>query len=369
VELPQTTKGGNMLSQRITGGTTTNIDLTGYEMNFAPQNTTTYTIKVIKKAHSGAVNIPGGTSVRVTLDFTNMDYELAKGFFGEQTANIPSQTIQVDPFNPLDKGTVSLADPRLSFEVVNEYGIPVNVQFVSLTASKTGSPATKTIQLSANPVDVSFPTVVGDSAKTVVNVVNAKELLDFKPDQFFYKINAVINKGVSPSTANFCEDQAVLKVRFKADVPLYGKASDIELRDTTDFDLSDIETSDIEALFIRANISNQLPIGARLQLYITDSQYKPIDSLFTNAQATSLVPSSTVNAQGELASPGTFVDDIPIEKSKVNNLLKGKYIIVAARLATTSNADGTQPDVKFKAAYKMNVKFGVRATLNLKADL
>lgn len=366
VELPEFSKNGVAFAQRISGNQT--IDLTGYDAEFN-NDVTDIRLTIIQKAHTSSIVIPPGTIVTVTLSFQELDFEFVTGFFGVQPADIAAQTISVDPFNPLGKsGSIAIADPRLSFIVVSEYGIPVEVNFTTLEARKAGN-APVNIQLSdSNPIQVPGPLTPGDSTKKVVTILNPRQLLDYSPDQFFYKIDAIINNGLT-SGNNFCADTAKLKVRFRAEVPLYGTASDIILSDTTEIDISDIENSDIESLFIKANIINELPLDARFQLYLADDRNRIIDSIFTNEQAEAIIAPSNVNAAGELVSPGLYNDEIPVASSKVNKIFEARKLILVARMHTVKNADGTQPDVKFKADYTMNVKLGLRAELNVKADL
>jgi hypothetical protein len=252
--------------------------------------------------------------------------------------------------------------------VVNEYGIPVDVTFDVLEARKAGNPSIPVQLSAASPIDVESPAIPGDSAKTIVSVVGAKALLDYSPDQFYYKIHARINRGIATGD-NFCADTAVLKVRFRAEVPLYGRGSNIVLSDTTDIDISDIESSDVESLFIKAKIANELPLDARFQLYLADDRAVVIDSIFTNEEAEDIVPPSTVNANGELASAGVYDDEIPVPGAKVNKIFQARKLILVARMHTIRNAHGTYPDVKFKADYTMNVKLGLRAELKANVDL
>ncbi len=366
VELPDFIKNGAAFSQRISGGT--NLDLTGYDAKFN-NDVTSLKLTIIQKAHTAPVVITPGTRVQVNLGFTNLDFEFAEGFFGDQTANIPEQTISVDPFTPSSNtGTISIADPKLSFIVVNEYGIPVDVTFDALEARKAGSPSVPVQLSAASPINVTSPTTPRDSAKTTVSVVNAKALLDYSPNQFYYRIHARINRGIVTGD-DFCADTAKLKVRFRAEVPLYGTASNIILSDTTDIDISDIESSDVESLFIKAKIVNEIPLDARFQLYLADERAVIIDSIFTNDEAEDIVAPSTVNASGELASAGVYDDEIPVPSAKVNKIFQARKLILVARMHTVRNADGTYPDVKFKANYTMNVRLGLRAELKVNVDL
>ena len=91
-------------------------------------------------------------------------------------------------------------------------------------------------------------------------------------------------------------------------------------------------------------------------------------SLFTTAQ-TAIVKASTVNAQGELQSPSVLIQEIQITKETLDKIFTAKKLIIKARANTVKDSNGNQPDVKFKAAYKMSVNFGLKAKLKLEYDL
>ena len=183
----------------------------------------------------------------------------------------------------------------------------------------------------------------------------------------YYKITARINEGLT-SGNNFCADTSKMRVNFKAEIPIYGKASDIVLADTFAIDLSSTKSSTIESGSVLTKVTNELPLDAFIQLYLANDQTIIFDSLFTTAQ-TAIVKASTVNAQGELQSPSVLIQEIQITKEKLDKIFTAKKLIIKARANTVKDSNGNQPDVKFKAAYKMSVNFGLKAKLKLEYDL
>lgn len=332
-------------------------------------NTFPLEIALFEKPHASSVTIANPTTATVKIDFTALDFQYIKGFFGDQTTvNIPAETIDFNAFgNALSKAKVSFAAPKLSFKVSNDYGIPTNVTFNPLEVRKNNGTKLNVLLNPASPLSINIPAQLGLSANTDVGITNAKPIADFAPDQFYYKISARINQGLV-SGNNFCADTSKIRVNFKAEIPLYGKASDIVLADTFAIDLSTTKQSSVESGAILAKINNELPLDAFIQLYLTDDKSIIFDSLLTTAQ-TALVKSSTVTNLGDLQSAGVTNQEIPITKDKLDKIFKAKKIIVKAKLNTTKNTGGSQPDVKFKAAYKMNVNFGLKAKLKLEYDL
>lgn len=365
VSLLSFTKNGLALNQTLqSGATPQTISIAGYKGVF---DNNLFSANVSVSATSGASPsaIPAGTRLNLTLEFNSLNFDYIKGFFGEQTTDLPDETLAIGAFdNVFDDIEVSLASPRISFVVVNQYGIPVTVIFNSLEArNSTGS---LPVALNpSSPINAAFPTVIGESALTTVSVTNAKELLDFAPTEFFYSVSATINQGLSDGD-NFCENDSELSVRMSVEVPFIGHASNIVISDTLDIDLSDLKESDIESAAIRINAINQLPIDASLQLYLLTDNFVVLDSLLdpTNGNNQILVGAET-DLTGTPTTAGVFEDDIEINQTKINKLFETKKIIIAARLQTADNPK----DVKFRSTDKLSVKLGLKAKVKLNVDL
>jgi hypothetical protein len=129
-----------------------------------------------------------------------------------------------------------------------------------------------------------------------------------------------------------------------------------------------MKETEIEKTFLKANILNQFPLEAFLQVYLADENYTHMDSLLS-PQFTNIIRSGKVTAQGELMEEGIFNEEIPISKEKISKIFKAKYLIIAAKMNTTKAANGTQPYVLFKPEYKLKMKFGLRVDLKIKKEL
>jgi hypothetical protein len=369
VKLPSFTKNGVAFQTRITpSGLASILPLQDYVASLN-NNTFPLDITLIEKTHSGSVTIASNTKANIKIDFNGVDFKYVKGFFGDQTVtDVPEDIIEFTTFGEAwSKAHVSFADPKLSFTVSNDYGIPTQVTFSPIEAQKNNG-STLAVGLNpASPIAVNSPTVLGQSATTNVTITNAKALIDFVPDKLKYKVGARINQGLT-SGNNFCADTSKINVNFKAEIPLYGKASGIVLADTFAIDLSDTDNSNIESGALKIKIQNELPLDAFVQLYLADDKNIIFDSLFTTAQ-TAIIKASTVSANGELLTAGVFDQLIDISKDKLNKLFTAKQMIVKAKMNTTKDATGAQVDVKFKTSYKMSVNFGLKAKLKLEVDL
>lgn len=342
------------------------VQLGDYTM-FVTNNKFDLKLVLVIKQHSTPVTIVSGTSVNIQLNFQAMDFRYLKGFFGFQTVPLPPETIEVGAFeNAFDEADVSLAQPKINFTVVSDYGVPCKVDFKSLEARKAGA-ALAVLLNPANPVTITSPTSLGTSATTSVSVTNVKELLDFAPTEFYYQADARINDGVS-SGNNFLADTSKLRLKLNLEVPLYGHASNILVQDTVDLDWSDVDQSQIEKAALKLKLTNEMPLDGSVQFFLTDKNYVVLGTLLSDTQ-TNVIKGSTVNATGDLQTAGVYDNTIELDKTKIDRIFEAVHIIIVANLSTSRDAAGNFPNVKFKADYRLSIEAGILTNLKLNVKL
>lgn len=357
---------GQALNVRVSTGNTS-IPLAGYTYTSTTSNQINLQVTLIAKARTVPITIDNNTNITIGLTLTNLDFRYIKGFFGDQTTSTPKQTIAISAFgNSLlsTKTTVSFKQPTITFTTVNDYGVPLQINFTTLQGEKKG----RTIDLTtfpASPIDVNSPVVLGTWATTTVAVSNVTEVVNFAPTSLMYQVSGRINAGLTTGT-NFMADTSKMRVKMHMEVPLYGNATNIVLADTTEINLSSLKETQIQQASLQANIINQIPLDANVQIYLTDKNYTVLDSLIAPNQ-NPLVKGSTVDQNGELKTPGTVTKNIEIESSKITKLFQSSKLIVVAQL-NTSGGNGGSTDVKFKSQYKLNSSFALLAKLKLSTN-
>lgn len=363
--LPDIAKSNVPVNVSISNAGSGVVDLTDHTMKLN-QNRFTLKLVLILRSRTQPVTLGSNLSINFRAVFQSLNFRWIKGFFGDQSASLPEEQLGIGAFgNSLLGASVSFAEPKVELIVTNEYSVPARVDFIKLEARK-GNQALP-IQLSpANPVSINFPLVPGGSAVTNTTITNTKALLDFAPTSFYYKANARINAGITAGS-NFLTDTSKLKVRLNVEVPLYGRATNVQMMDTLDIDLADLSASKFDSTYFRIQAVNELPLAAALQFYFTGTNLVPFDSLFTAPQL--FVNASTVNAAGDLLAAGQINRRIPIPTAKINQLLNAKKIIIRAVLNTSRNSAGNPPDVKFRSNYRLQLNLGLQSKLKLNVRL
>jgi hypothetical protein len=354
---------GSSLLQEVTG--TGSISLSGFTFKSATANKFTLQLTLIIKQNSSPVTIAPGTSLNTTISFAGIDFSYIEGFFGNQIANPPAQTIDIGAFGTTfqNGASISFAKPVFNIDVVSDYGVPLNVTFSKLEARRKDGTSIKVQTDPPSPIAITAPATLGTSATTAVGVTNVAQLVNFSPDQFYYQVSGHINAGLAGGN-NFMADTSQMRVKLHIEIPMYGQASNIILSDTMDIDLSKVDQTTIDSASLKVFVTNQLPLNAKMQFILTDSKYNFIDSLLTASQ-TKIVIGSTVDNNGDLQSPGIVDTSYPLVNDKISKIFKAKKLIVISKLNTSKNSNGSSVDVKFKSQYKIKLNLGLRVTFKL----
>jgi hypothetical protein len=321
-----------------------------------------FNLKLVLVLKGPAAITPVGANSSISMKFSmaGMDFNSIQGFFGDRTVFPPAAVLDITAFgNSLHNADVSFPQAQVLLNVINDYGVPTQIDFLTFEVHKDGAKLDGQLN-PASPLTINHPTVLGTSATTPVEVKNALQLITFGPNSFNYSVSARINKGLTTGN-NFLADTSKLRVNLDVKIPLYGHASKILLADTAALDFGKISQSQINHASLKVNIVNQLPLEAKLQIYLADAKYKVLDSLLT-AQTT-LIKGSSITASGDLDVAGVADPLIILDDDALGKLFAAKYIIIKSFMNTSRDAAGNSVDVKFKSKYSMQVNVGLLADL------
>lgn len=365
VSMDEFTSGGAPLAEEISG--TTTVPLNGYLYQTPVANQITIHYELIIKQNPNSYFIDPGTEITVTTSFRGLDYSYVKGYFHQQPADVPGDTIAVEAFGHSlsNLGEISFVGPEVTFTAINDAGVPIRLLFTSLGALKPGGIIPVQID-PPNPV-IDAPPAIGQEESTPMEILNEHQFMDLSPTKMFYKVTAYINEPV-PLADNFISDTSSLKIKMDVKMPLYGYVTKLSLPDTLKLNLGDIDESTIESGALKFAAINEMPLEADVQLYLADENYQILDSLITPAQPL-LIKGSVVTAAGELQSPGSADNLITVSAEKMNKMLQASYILLNARMSSSKDANGNVVPVKFKANHKLDVKLGLQVKLKINVKL
>ncbi len=371
VAIPTATKAGIPFNQNIDifGSATTSqhIDLAGYNIVFdntgGNQNRITIIYTVTVHGQGGANNSP--YTINMGESFTNLKFQEIHGDFKQLSFNFPGDSVQLRLFSNDIHGSLELEDPKIHVNINNSFGLPIAINITNVNASAGWNAP---YQLPVNgipvPININPALTVGDSALTTFSCdktnSNLMSVISIAPQWITTDISGLSNPSGAPAS-NFATAASHFNVNMQVELPLYGRAWNFVLQDTTKFDFgTDIDRA--EYLEFRINTQNGFPIDAITQLYFLDASNHVIDSILPQDEQIISGALSGGAPDYRVYESVHKLTQIVFEKSRLTALKNTKKLIIRGRLATSQN--GSQI-VKIYSDYALEVRLAVRAKFNV----
>lgn len=348
-------------STPVTAGITDNV--AGYKLNFTGNGSynqlrINYSVSISNSSTSAPT---ANRNFTINTGFNSLAMAEAYGYFGQRSLNITGDSSRIELFNNALFGNISFKDPKITFNISNSFGFPVNAQlnlFNAISNNGTTTPITGSIP---NPLPVLTPVSLGQIAKSSFFIdktnSNISTVMDQNPRFIEFDVDALSN---SPTPGyNFISDSSLFSVDADVDLPMIGSASGFTISDTTDFELEDV--NEVQKATFRINVENGFPAEAYVQVYFADSNYVIVDSLLTNASQF-VVASGLLDANNRVILPNRQMRDEEFTKTRLERIYTARKLIILS-IVNTQNAPIEQ--VPIYSYYRLNIKIGVRAFLNV----
>lgn len=371
ISIPTATLNGISFSKDVifpAGGGTVQVldsaDLTGYDVNLVStgvQNTLPMIYTVIFQNSSSAQSLTS-RFFTFTNNFSNMVISRAFGYFGQRPLNITVDSSEITLFTNSAGGTLSFHEPKVTFQISNSFGMPVDAHltsFYAIPASGTNIPVTGSIP---DPVPVGTPLFPGDIARTSFsldkNNSNIQSVLSQQPHFLGYSVNATSN--TPPVAQNFLLDTSELRIDLQMNLPMWGSGSGFTVADTADFSLEKID--EIETAVFRLNATNGFPARAFIQVYFTDSNYVVLDSMISQP-SDFIIESGAITPNGVVIHPTHKMKDEPFDQNRLQHIYNASKLIIRSVIETQG---APAQEVFVFAGDQLDVQVGVRAKLKIK---
>lgn len=354
----------NVNATTVTGS----FDLSGYEFDLTANGTDTNAIvtRIIADVISSNVAVPFSSTDGVSADLTlsNLEIEFLDGDLGLQSFNLDADTVDLS-FDELGfDADITLANPRIDLTVTNAFGMAIGADLSNIVAINDQQSLALT---GLGNVTIGAPAYgnFDDSVKTVISIntttTNIDDVLGINPSKLVFGMSGTTNPGTAPFN-NFITDESYFAVAMDVQIPLYGGISGFQLIDTLDFPTEAFKN--VLEGNIRTEITNEFPLDVIVQAYFVDDNYIILDSLKNSA--VQVLKSSTIDLNGELVSPTTFIEDIELSEAKVDNIKNSTKIILVSSMSTASGG----ANAKFYTKYGMDIRLGVfvKVKIDLKAE-
>lgn len=134
---------------------------------------------------------------------------------------------------------------------------------------------------------------------------------------------------------------------------------------TEEFSIQSIqdETSNIESLMFRTNITNKIPGDILVQVYFADANFDYMDSLYQEGPL--FIENAEIDDQGNVIDSTLVQDDTYISVEKINEISEASYIIIYTGLSIV-NTPGVF--ARYYLSQDLVVQLGARLGMNIKLE-
>ena len=311
-----------------------------------------------------ALNAAGDTmpSGLPFMDFDVLDFNFVEGKFNERVFDIDGSFVVVGIFDNWISGNISFTDPKLTVDVDNGFGLPVESLFNDISITTTEDVK---LEIESSLIDegitFAYPALdeVGQTKRTQFafdkDNSNIVDLFGQRATRVSYDIDALVNPG-NPDLVGFFDRSSFFKIDVSVEVPLEGTINEFEIEGDLEFDASNFE--DVKDASFKTIFENGFPIDMYSQAYFLDEGGNVLDSLFS--QGLVLLKAAPVGEDLMVIEDEVTVFEIPFSEERLDNIRAAKTLSVKSIFDTPDDID--EP-VSIFNNYGLGVKMGALLTL------
>ena len=376
IAFPDLTLNGNVVSTTVNmiypnsvpQTANTSIDLANVLADFTANKTAINTLRVVVNATVTGTGqqLVGNENLNMKMNLTNLNFKNITGYFGQKTLASFTDSMLLKIFEDPLPGNLNFTNPKITFTVDNSFGIPITVNFNSLsTINPTNNQVTQ-ITFN-NPIQsIKVPSAMGaPTVKTEIELSNATtnntlfNLVEGTPKYLKYDISAISNPNANVPPLNFIESTSKMIIKGDVELPLEGYASGMEVSDTLKFDKLSSAPDQIESVLFRLKVDNAFPITFNGQAEFLDENYNHLFNLFDTS--TEIIKAAPVNPVTHLSNGKVSnTIDVILSSSKIALIDKVSYVVLHGIAETTKPLNTV---VKILDTYKIGLKLSVQVQL------
>lgn len=317
-------------------------------------------------------DILASEGVHITLNMGILRLNAAYGSIGQyDTLLLKDQELSIDLFQGKFEGSVRFNDPRLNMNVRNSFGLPIGFGLENTKAYMKDGSVTDLV-LNPDLFILKAPSIenLGDTVTSLISInrdsSNIEELFTTDLRKLVYSVRLVTNPPQGETFYNYLLNTSNVALDYEFELPMNLRVNDLVLQDTINFNLGGDEKDrqlDINALEVRIETDNGMPVDVNLQVYFVDSLYQVLDSLYSDENRQILISGEVDPLTHRVVAPTNNVSVIDLPQNKIDNILKAVYAFIQGTVETTNSG---QSDVKFYSDYSIGFRLNTRVDLVVK---
>lgn len=339
----------------------------GYDFDFTGKDgtlTNTFYNELFARIDSTGkiVSLSLDDTLSMEIKVVEMTPSYVEGYLGQQSINIPADTVDIDVFGAIKSGSIAFESASLKVTVENGLGIDGQLNFNSLKALNTSTGQEVTFPV-IPPFQITEAQNLGstfESSISSTSIANAETILNILPNKIFYNISGDLNPGGNtPAYQDFVYEDSELNAFLDLEIPLSVSTDKLVLTDTAIFSDELITApEEYKGGILRFIVNNSFPMTASFNAYFLSPDGVRLDSLI------SPLPIASATAVNDANSTATeTILEFPVGHDKLANILHTKEIIFELELNTppgfTKIYSTYSFDIQLTAEFDYNVKSGL----------
>ncbi len=325
------------------------FDMSGYSLdmrgtNGLSSNHILTSSKATLSSSANTVTLTAQDHFDMLVTFQDVGLSYAKGYFAQQQFSYGPSTTPIKLFDNIHGGTISLESIKISLMIENRFGLDARVKFDELTSinTKSGNSISLNSPIIGKTINISRALETYNPAQPVIPTTytydlagsNILDMLENLPDQLRYSLDVESNPMGNISSGNdFVYGGNYLAAYLNMEIPLSLMASNLNLGDTMDFSLGEVNDSrqinDGELLLLA---DNGFPFDAEIVLVALDAEGNVMDILIDHSH----IKEAPLNGDGFAATPLRTEIHIPMNRSRIDLLYMASKLYIAAYFNTTN---------------------------------
>lgn len=307
------------------------------------------------------VDLLASQSIDFELTFEDPVFNAIFGEFGSDPIILDDISFDLDFLNDFRseiEDVIYFADPSITFEIDNSFGVELGLDFTDLNGVATDGTVTNLeTTLTDEDMLIRAPqnTQVGESVITTIRLdsdnSSIDELLSALPERILFPIEAIPNPEISNLDKNFLTDSSAINVKTVIELPLNIRMNSYS--NEFDTELSELDLDEIVSIEVIANISNNLPFNGEVNVEFLDeagnSLYIIEDGINFN--------SPEIDADGRTVGVDSTESRVELSAETFEIIENAKSI----RSTVTLSSEGveTNANVKIFSDYAMTLDLGI----------
>ena len=366
------TADGNILSRELITNTGNpedrgEISLSGVHAVLTGKNNnkvnTVHVVAALRNGGDDVLQLSGSDRCDIDLILSNLEADYIRGSITEKSFTV-TQRKNLMLFKHFESGTITPEQVEAQVVTSNASGTDVLVKFPAWVAGKGGQLVALDHELMNKPLHIPR---ADESSKASGNVVpatysevinegnsNMEDQVRILPDYFDITANITMNASGNLNPGNdFMYRERGVEVDVNLSVPVVIRAENLVFADDLEFDLGSEHREKGERI-VSGNMilhaRNGYPLESEIQGYMIGEEGVVIDSLFPEMQH--VKPAVTDEESGRVTEPVENRFEIPLTRSRIDNLYEIERIEFKSRMNTAASPD----TIPFYSNYEMNLK-------------